>query len=71
MWSSIINGGIFFYWAIFILFMPDFIYRIQQKWFTIPRETYDVVIYSFLGLYKIFFIIFNLTPYLALVILSN
>ena len=70
MWSTIINGGIFVYWAVFIFFMPDFVYKIQSKWFNISRESYDVVIYSFLGLYKIFFIIFCLTPYLSLLIMS-
>ncbi|MEA3491529.1 MAG: hypothetical protein U9R27_06480 [Campylobacterota bacterium] len=71
MWSTIINGAIFLYWVFFILFIPDFIYRMQSRWFSIPRETYDVVIYSFLGLFKIFFVIFSLSPYLALLIIGK
>ena len=46
------------------------VYRLQSRFFPIPRETFNVVIYSFLGLYKIFVIVFCLVPYLALLILG-
>jgi hypothetical protein len=39
-------------------------------WFPIPRETFNVLIYGFLGLFKIFFLTFNLVPYLALLIIA-
>lgn len=71
MYSSLINGAIFFYWAFFIMVVPDFTYRMQSRWFNIKREHYDVIIYTFLGLFKIFFIIFNFTPYIALVIITQ
>jgi hypothetical protein len=41
----------------------------QSKWFLISRETYNLVIYSFLGLFKIVFLVFNLVPYVVLLIL--
>ncbi len=49
---------------------PDLVYRTQNKWFPIPRETFNVVIYSFLGLFKIFFLVFNAVPYVALLIIG-
>ncbi len=70
MWCTIMNGGILILWAMFFVFAPDFVYRIQSKWFTIPRETYNVVIYSFLGLFKIVFLVFNIVPYVALLIVG-
>lgn len=70
MWCTIINGGVFIFWTAFLLFASDLTYRFQHSFFPIPRETYNVVIYSFLGLFKIFFLIFNLTPYLALLIIA-
>jgi hypothetical protein len=35
-----------------------------------PRPTFTVVFYSFIGLFKIFFLFFNLVPYLALLIIG-
>jgi len=70
MWCTIINGGIFVLWTVFSMFAPDFIYRTQSKWLPIPRETFNVVIYSFLGLVKVVFIFFNVVPYVALLIIA-
>ena len=70
LWCTLINGGILILWTLFLVFAPDFVYRIQNRWFPIPRETYDVVIYAFLGLFKLLFLVFSVTPYLALLIVG-
>ncbi len=70
MWCTIINGGVFILWTVFCVFAPDLVYRTQRLWFPIPRETFDVVIYSFLGLFKIVFLVFNVVPYVALLIVG-
>jgi len=70
MWCTIINGGIFVLWTVFLLFAPDLVYRTQRNWFPIPRETYNVIIYSFLGLFKIVFLVFNVVPYVALLLVG-
>jgi hypothetical protein len=70
MWCTIINGGILALWALFCMFAPNLVYRTQNRWFPIPRETFDILIYSFLGLFKIFFLVFNVVPYVALVIVG-
>jgi len=70
MWCTIINGGILILWTVLLAFTPDLVYRTQSKWFPIPRETFNVVIYSFLGLFKIFFLVFNVVPYVALLIVG-
>ena len=69
-WCTIINGGILILWAVFSIGAPDLVYRVQSKWFPIPRETFNVVIYSFLGLFKIVFLVFNFVPYMALLIVG-
>lgn len=68
MWCTIINGTLLLFWIIIYLAAPDLVYRTQSKWFPIPRETFDVVFYSFLGLFKIVFLFFNVVPYVALLI---
>ena len=70
MWCTIINGGLFILWGTFCMFAPDLVYRMQSKWFPMPRETFNVVIYSFLGLFKIVVLVFNLVPYVALLIVG-
>ncbi|MFH2012386.1 MAG: DUF6868 family protein [Pseudomonadota bacterium] len=70
MWCTIINGALLLFWSTICMFVPNLIYRIQSKFFPIPRETFDVVIYSFLGLYKIVFIFFNVVPYVSLLIIG-
>ena len=68
MWCTIINGGILLLWTVFSVFAADLVYRTQSKWFPIPREIFNVVMYSFLGLFKIVFLVFNAVPYVALLI---
>jgi len=70
MWCTIINGGLLIVSAIMCTFLGDLVYPIHSKWFSISREAFNVAIYSFIGLYKILIIIFNLVPWIALVIIG-
>ena len=70
MWCTIINGALLVLWTTMCILAPDLIYRTQSKWFPIPRETISVVIYSFLGYFKILFLVFNVVPYVALLIVG-
>ena len=71
MWCTIINGGLLALWIVFCAFAPDLVYRTQRIFFPLPRETFNVVIYSFLGLFKLIFLVFNVTPYVALLIIGS
>ncbi len=66
MWCTIINGALFIFWSLLLMLIPDRVYRTQSRWFPMPRETFNVVIYSFLGLFKIVYLVFNVAPYIAL-----
>ena len=70
MWCTIMNGALLVLWTTMCILTPDLVYRTQSKWFPIPRETFNVVIYSFLGLFKIVFLFFNVVPYAALIIVG-
>jgi hypothetical protein len=70
LWCTIINGGLLIFWVLIIWLSPDLVYRTQRYWFPLSREQFDQVIYAFLGLFKIFLLFFNLTPYLALRMLA-
>jgi hypothetical protein len=70
MWCTIINGVLFVSSTTMCILAPGLVYRMQSKLFPIPRETFNVVIYSFLGLFKIVFLVFNVVPYVALLIVG-
>ena len=70
MWCTIINGAMLVFSSIMLLLAQDFVYSMHSKWFHIPRETFNVAIYSFLGFFKIVFIVFNVVPYVALLIVG-
>lgn len=71
MWCSVINGGLLIYSSLMLILAPEWIYRIQNRWFSIPRKSFNVVIYAYLGLMKILFFVFNLAPYIALRIITS
>ena len=70
MFCTIINGALLTLWITIFMLAPDLVYRTQSKWFPLPRETFNVVFYSFLGLFKIVFLVFNVVPYVALLIVG-
>ena len=70
MWCTIINGAMLVLSAIMMMLAPGLVYRMQSKWFPLSRETFDVAIYSFLGFFKIIFLVFNVVPYVALLIVG-
>ena len=70
MWCTIVNGALLLLWTTFWIFALDLVYLTQSKWFPIPRETFNVVAYSFIGLFKIVFIGFNVVPYISLLIIG-
>ena len=70
MWCTIINSGRFLLWALSLMAAPDLVYRTQKKWFPLSRDTFNVVMYAFLGLFKLIVLVFNVVPLIALLIIS-
>jgi len=70
MWCTIINVGILIVWTIVFASAPNFVYRTQTKWFPMPQETFNVVVYSGLAMFRVVFVVFNLVPYVVLLIVG-
>jgi len=70
MWCTILNGSLLVFWTAMLLLFPDMVYRTQYRWFPIPRDTFNVVMYSFLGLFKIVFLACNVVPFVALLVVG-
>ena len=56
--------------TLMLIAAPDFVYRTQSSMFPVERETFDKVIYGFLGGFKLLFLFFNVVPYVALLIVA-
>ena len=70
MWCTIFNGVLMIISFLICALAGDWVYRMHSKWFPISREAFNVAIYSFIGLYKMFLWFFNLIPYIVLVIIG-
>lgn len=70
-WCTIINGCLLVSLFIIGIIGLDLVYSVHGKLFQIPREAINVAYYSFLGLYKIIWLVFNAVPYAALLIIRK
>ena len=70
MWCTILNLIVLIFSSAVCVFGRDLLYPIHNKLFNIPRETINTMCYSFIALYKMLFIVFNLVPYIALLIIG-
>jgi len=70
MWCVIINTALFVLWAVFFMAVPNLVYRTQQHFFPVSKDQFNLIFYGFLGLYKIFLLVFAVVPYLALLIIG-
>lgn len=68
MWCTIMDGALLLFWTGILVLAPGLVYRTQNKWFPIPRETFTVVMYAFLGMFKMAFLVLNVVPLVALLI---
>lgn len=69
-WCLIINMGVMLYWFFVYLFARRLIYRMHTRWFKLSPESFDAIQYGGMGIYKLFIIVFNLVPYIALHIIG-
>jgi hypothetical protein len=71
LWCTIINGGLLLLWTGAFMVAPEWVYRTQHRFFPIPRQTFNVVMYAFLGAFKIFVLVFHVVPLAALLIMRR
>ena len=69
-WCTLINIGLMIFSFILLCVMRSFVYRMHTKWFPMSEQTFNAIVYSYLGIYKILVIVFNLVPWLAMWMMS-
>ena len=70
LWCTIVNTALLLLSWLGCLVFGDFSYRMNNRFFSISRQEFNVICVSFIALYKIFVLAFNLVPYIALVIID-
>ena len=70
-WCSIINGVILVLAIIGIVLGPEVGHALQSRMFQVAPGTLSAVLYLFLGVFKIFWLVFNVVPYVALRIIGG
>lgn len=69
-WSLVINYLILVFWSLMVLYARDFVYRLHTYFIPISDEAFNNMHYGGMGLYKLLIFVFNLVPYLALLIIT-
>ena len=70
LWSAVINYGLLLWWFLVFIFAHDWMHRIHGRWFRLTVEQFDAIHYTGMAIYKIGVILFNLVPYVALLIVA-
>lgn len=70
MWCSIIN--IILLMIIFAIFTmaKEWVYKTHSRWFNISKPAFDMILYCFLGFYKLLVWVFCIIPWIALSIIG-
>ena len=69
MCCTIINFGFLVFLALVFMLAPYLTYKIQSRFIPISRETFKTVFYSFIGFFKVVVLVFNVVPWIALLII--
>ena len=70
LWCAVINYALLLCWFLFFIFAHDWMFRFYGRWFRMPMEQFDAIHYAVMAIYKIGIILFNIVPYVALLIVT-
>ena len=68
-WMTIINVGLLVFSSFSIMLLRNILCKMHAKLFGIEEDQVAVVAYGYLGMFKILVIVFNIVPYIALLLL--
>ncbi len=69
-WMCIINIFILLISTISIILLRNILQTYHSKLFGISEQSVLLMAYGYLGIFKIFLIVFNIVPYVALLIIN-
>lgn len=69
--AALINFAVLLLWFGIYAAAPDWLYRSHHRWFALSRERFAEIHYTGMAIFKILILVFNLGPYLALLLLGD
>ena len=69
-WCTIINMGLLIFALVIVLLCRKKVFEIHGKMFKLTEQQFNVTWYAMLAFLKICVFVFNVVPYVALVIMS-
>ena len=70
LWCVLINYGVLALWSLLMILPRGWLHQLSGRWYRISPEQFDTFNFAGLVLYKILIILFNLVPYIALLIVG-
>lgn len=71
LWCVVINYCILIIWFLAFRFAHNWIFCLHSSWFNFSEEQFDVINYAGMAIYKIGVFLFNLVPFIALLIIGH
>jgi uncharacterized protein DUF6868 len=71
LWCTVINYAVLLAWFLSFRLAHDWIYRLHGGWFRLDAAQFDAIHYAGMAIYKIGILLFNLVPYVALLIVGR
>lgn len=71
LWCLAVNYGVVLVWFAVLVFARSWVLGLHTRWFKLTPETFDLVHYTAMAVYKIGVLLFNLAPLAALWIMGD
>ena len=71
LWCTILNSVALFFWMLMFFGGGNWIYKFHSRWFKISLEEFHSIHYKGMAFYKTGIFLFNLAPYIALLIIGR
>jgi hypothetical protein len=71
LWCTLINYGLLIVWMLLMAAPREGLYRLWGRWFPLSAEQFDAINFGGIVLYKLLILVFNLVPYIALLIVGQ
>ncbi len=65
-WMTLINIGLLIFSSVIIMALKKVVYRMHGQMFSLAEDKIALVVYWYLGMFKVLIIVFCIVPYLAL-----
>lgn len=71
LWCAGINYGLLVVWFLLFLLLHEWLHQHWSRWFRLSAEQFDFLNFAGMMLLKIFILVFNLVPFIALLIVGR